>query len=535
MSKIYKLCNLLKQQNISAFLLPNHDEFLNEYLPQHNKRIEWLTGFTGSAATLIITRTECAFFTDGRYVLQAKQELNQNEFNIYYVQNCHPWQWLGNNNINKLWYDPYLHTEKQLEKYRNIKLVEVEKNPIDELWSERPKFIQSKVKLYEQFAGESSRNKCQRLAISVPFFITKPDSICWLLNIRGNDIDHTPILLSYAILYPGGKVDLFLYGKQNIAIGEHVTQYYIDKLPNILLGLLELAIDPDFTPVKFINMLHKTKIRRKHDLCQLAKACKNTVEIEGAKKAHIRDGIAMMEFINWLKQHKCTERSAAEKLFKLRKKQDFFQELSFPTISAFGEHGAIIHYTACDNTEIDGNNFYLIDSGAQYLDGTTDVTRTIPIGNISDEQRHYYTLVLKGHIALANAIFVEGTTGKQLDILARQFLWKANVNYNHGTGHGVGSYLGVHEGPQNTNNDVPLQVGMIISNEPGFYKEGQYGIRIENLMHVVKKGTGYLGFEILTLVPIDISAANLSLMSKEEINWVKNYNSTVNDIIGRLI
>ncbi len=534
MSKIIELRSLLKQHQISALILPNQDQFQNEYLPQHNRRIEFITGFTGSAATIIITASKAAFFTDGRYTLQAQEELKGNKFEIHNIQSCTPQQWLHNNNITHLWYDPYLHTEIELNKYNRITLHPTHQNLIDILWTDRPKFYQSAIKLHHKYAGESCTSKCKRLRQEEPFLITSPTSVCWLLNIRGTDVEHTPLLLSYAILYPDSKVDLFLYEKQEIEISDNVTQHRIEDLPKVLSSISTIALDPAYTPIKLLQLIHQnTLISRKQDPCVLAKSLKNPTEISGAEKAHIRDGTALTKFIDWLKDTPCTEKSAAAKLLALRKEQNLFQDISFTTISAFGKHGAIIHYTTCDDTAISKDNLYLLDSGGQYLDGTTDVTRTIAIGKPSEEQKYYYTLVLKGHIALARATFPVGTTGKQLDVLARQFLWQAGANYNHGTGHGVGSYLSVHEGPQSIPNDVPLQIGMILSNEPGFYKEGEYGIRIENLMHVVGKSKGYLCFKILTLVPIDLSPVNFNLMTQEEINWVQDYNSHVADTIKK--
>lgn len=531
MNRIQQVQSFLCTNKIESFLLPNNDEFQNEYLPERNKRIEWLTDFTGSAATIIITQQECVFFTDGRYILQAQQELDLKWINtIYDLKKYTPWQWLRDNNIEELWYDPSLHTN--MKKYADIKLYELNLNPIDTLWDDRPKFVQSPIKNYETYSGKSSIKKCQDLADKIPLFITSPDSVCWLLNIRGNDIRYTPLVLCYAILHPDAKVDLFLHDQVKIEIGNHVTVHMMDMLPIILSELSKVSVDSNKTAMSLLKLLPNHSIISKNDPCQLAKACKNSVEIEGTKKAHIRDGIAMTEFLYWMSNNQCTEKSAADKSLMLREEQPLFQELSFPVISAFAEHAAIIHYTKSDDTLITGDNFYLIDSGGQYLDGTTDVTRTIPIGNISDEQKYYYTLVLKGHIALAQAIFPQGTSGRQLDVLARQYLWSSYADYNHGSGHGVGSYLSVHEGPHSTSNDIPLQIGMIISNEPGFYKDGQYGIRIENLMHVISMGKGYLGFTILTYVPIDVSAVNVALLNTDEINWINNYNSIVCNTIN---
>ncbi len=527
MERIKLLCDLLQKEKVSAFILPNTDEFQSEYLPEHSKRVEWLTGFTGSAATVIVTQYRCAFFTDGRYVLQAKQELGVNKFEIYDTKYCKPQKWLQDNNVKKLYYDPALHTEKQIELYKGIKLFTMAANPVDTLWHDKPRFIQSKIKNHEVYAGENSLEKCKRLAGNHPFFFSAPDSICWLLNIRGSDVRYNPLLFSYAVLYSQGNVDLFLQSMQDAKFETNVNIYTINELEQKLRNLKKIELDPNFTAMKWINVCKSGSIIRKNDPCQLAKACKNIVELEGAKRAHVRDGIAVTKFLHWVKSNKCTERSAANKLLEFRKEQDLFQEPSFATISAFGSHGAIIHYTACDDTPIEGDNFYLVDSGGQYLDGTTDVTRTIAIGRISERMKQDYSLVLKGFIAFAKVVFPRGTTGRQLDVLARQYLWRNHINYNHGTGHGVGSYLGVHEGPQSMNNDVPLEVGMIISNEPGCYRKGEYGIRIENLMHVVDMGNSYLGFKQLTRVAIELSCADLSLLTEEEINWVERYNVNI--------
>ena len=529
MHRIKQLQSLLKEQHIKVFLLPNSDEFQNEYLPDYSKRIEWLTGFTGSAATLIITVDRCIFITDSRYTLQAERELDLTQIDIC---NITPWQWLRNNDISELWYDPVLHTEIQLLSYieAGILLQEVKHNPIDILW--RPQFIPSPIIDHSPYAGIKSFDKCKSVAMEIPFFITAPDSICWLLNIRGQDISHTPLVLSYAILYPAGNVDLFLSNKPNFNIGEHVTIHSMFELSQVLHELDKVAYDPKNTVVKFLHLVGSTSLIKRKDPCQLAKACKNPTEIADLERAHQRDGIAVTKFLYWLQNNQWTEQSAADKLLQYRQEQELFQDLSFPTISAFAENAAVIHYTKCTDEPIAGNNFYLVDSGGQYLDGTTDVTRTVAIGDISAEQRRNYTLVLKGHIALARAIFPKGTTGRQLDVLARQYLWQTYQNYNHGTGHGVGYYLGVHEGPQSLSNDVVLQVGMILSNEPGFYQEGQYGIRIESLMQVVEKNEQYLGFSILTCVPIEVKAINRSLLTVEEMNWLNDYNLTVYNSIG---
>jgi Xaa-Pro aminopeptidase len=377
--------------------------------------------------------------------------------------------------------------------------------------------------------------------------IAAPDSICWLLNIRGNDIPTTPFVLSYAIINKSGKVALFV---DKDRVSEKVADHLGDNVEVASVGTLKKAIkslknkkiwiDPASAPYWFFEHLKKHKLVRLGDPCQLPKACKNKVEIQGSYEAHVIDGAAVTSFLHWLDttKEKVSEITAADKLLEFRAKNKPFIEPSFATIAGFESNGAIVHYHASEETskELKGSGLFLLDSGGQYLSGTTDITRTIAIGTPTKEQKHNFTLVLKGHIALANAVFPVGTSGSQLDILARQYLWQEGHDFDHGTGHGVGSYLSVHEGPQRISkmpNNVALQVGMIISNEPGFYKEGKYGIRIENLVTVVERhdlkegGRKFLGLDTITRAPIDMRMVEESLLTDDERRWLTAYHKKV--------
>lgn len=542
----------MKKEGLSALLIPRTDEFQGEYIAPYSERLAWLTGFNGSAGFAIITFEKAAFFTDGRYTLQAKDEV-PDIYEIYNTSQKTPAQWALENLSpdDKVGYDPWLFTEKQLESYKNP-LIPLEKNPIDFLWTDRPLPPQDFVRLHPfEFTGENDESKRKRIVETLKadhLLLTTCDSIAWLLNIRGNDVPHTPLVHSVCLLHKDGSYDLFLdLNKVTGTVYNHIQKgagraieirFLLDHLKT-LNGTCQ--IDPLTTPILLIQTL-KCQVVREKDPCVLPKALKNSIEIDGAKKAHIQDGIALQRFFTWLEeqplQGETTELSAANKLYEFRKKGEHFEDLSFDTISAFGPHGAIIHYKVSPETNVplSRTNLYLLDSGGQYLTGTTDITRTLCLSTPSPEQKEMYTRVLKGHIALAEAIFPEGTTGAQLDALARQYLWEAGLDYDHGTGHGVGSYLGVHEGPQGISKrgaHVPLEPGMILSNEPGYYKEGDYGIRIESLVYVIKltKPKGFLGFEPLTLVPLEKKLIDETLLTEKEKKWIKDYHKRCEDVI----
>lgn len=543
---------------IDSFIIPSGDEFQNEFVPEHSKRLQYITKFKGSSGTAIILRNKAALFVDGRYILQAKKEVDNTLFEIFNTEDLLPWQWLKKNqDLNSvLGFDSWLHTESDINRYRdhNLNLKAISGNLVDNIWPDRPDPKDSRIFIHkDKYSGQSSENKRKLIIKKITsldadlFIITNPSSISWLLNIRGNYIENTPLVLCYAIIFKNGFLKLFIEAN-NISeeikkwLGEKTEICSLKSLPQIFKTLKDkkIILDKSNACFWFSSNLQKSVIINKKDLCAIYKACKNKTEIQNACYAQLLDRNAIVKFLKWLDNNvnkiEMTELSIEKKLLEFRKENKEFIEPSFNTICGFNSNGAIIHYQASEKTnkKVEGNGLLLIDSGAQYLYGTTDITRTIVIGNVTDEQITNYTLVLKGHIALATAIFPKGTKGIQLDILARQFLWNNMLDYQHGTGHGVGSFLGVHEGPQSIGKsliDQELLPGMILSNEPGYYKEGEYGIRIENLMLVkeIKNNTSnnkkFYCFETITKVPIDVRAVNKNLLSEKEIKWLEEYNS----------
>jgi Xaa-Pro aminopeptidase len=553
MNKLKDLREFMQQQGLSALLIPHTDAFQGEYIAPHCERLKWLTGFTGSAGFAVVGKEKAAFFTDGRYILQAKEEVSIT-YEHYNIIEKSPVQWVSENLSaqEKIGFDPWLFTEAQLKRYTSI-LVALEENPIDTLWTDRPEPPKDFIRLHPlKYTGESDESKRKRICAPLKtdhVLITSCDSIAWLLNIRGNDLPFTPIVHSMCVLHKDGSYDLFVdLEKINGEVFNHLHQGRGRAIDiRFLLHHLQrlegtCQVDPQTAPFILLQTLGE-KVVRGQDPCVLPKALKNEVEIKGAINAHIQDGVAICRFLNWLRdqplQGETTELSAAQKLYEFRKKGQPFEGLSFNTISSFGPHGAIIHYKATPESDVPltRDGLYLLDSGGQYLTGTTDITRTIALGAPTPEQKDRYTRVLKGHIALATACFPKGTTGSQLDILARQFLWEVGCDYDHGTGHGVGSYLNVHEGPQNIskrNLDVPLQPGMILSNEPGYYKEGEYGIRIENVVRVVELPDlkRFYGFETLTLVPLEKKLIEESLLTEKEKQWIEGYEARVFEMLS---
>ncbi len=563
----------MARQGLDGFIVPHSDEFQNEYLPPSAERLAWITGFTGSAGVAVILKDRSAVFTDGRYTLQIREQVDANLFDVRHISDEPPKDWVAENLCQggRLGYDPWLHTERALDTWRKAaeraggELVPVEHNPLDAAWSDRPAAPAAPVVPHgEEFAGESSAAKREKVAKSVvkagaeSVVITAPDSIAWLLNIRGGDVAHTPLPLSFAVLYGNGRAEWFVApGKTSdelIAhLGDEVTVRDIGEFEDALwaLGNNRVMADAAGTAAFVFERLGKAgaQIVRADDPCQLLKACKNEVEIDGTRAAHRRDGVALARFLAWLSAEATkgglSEIAVADRLQALRFEGKRITDLSFRTISGSGPNGAIVHYTVTPESDrmLQPGELYLVDSGAQYLDGTTDVTRTVTIGEPTAEMRDRFTRVLKGHIAIATACFPEGTTGSQLDVLARQALWQAGLDYDHGTGHGVGSYLGVHEGPQRISkigNSVALKPGMIVSNEPGYYKTGAYGIRIENLVCVTAleiEGAEkpMLGFETLTLAPIDRNLVEPGLLSQAETEWLNAYHWRVREALAPLI
>lgn len=553
--RLKDLREILKKQKLSAFVVPSNDEFQSEYPPSYTRRLEWLTGFSGSYGVAVIEREKAAFFTDGRYMLQASSQID-NEYEIYNISDKKPWEWLIENmNKGRLVLDAKLHTEASVSQYKKCgKISFCVKNLVDIAWKNRPVPLHSGIRSHDiKYAGQTAADKINNAVAKMAekdvdaVILSLPESVCWLLNIRGHDLPNTPAVLAYAILLQSGEVKLFIdEGRVSDKVKKHLggkVKIIADQmLEKELKGLKgkRVMVDPASTPQWFFNKLKKSHIVRGEDPCMMPKACKNEVEVKNAKLVHISDGIAVTKFLCWLEQNVnkggVNELSATDKLLGFRAEGKCFAGVSFDTIAGFGANGAIVHYRSSEKTnkEIKGNGIFLLDSGGQYLGGTTDITRTIAIGKPTEQQKRNYTLVLKGHIALALAVFPAGTSGSQLDALARQYLWQDGLDYDHGTGHGVGSYLGVHEGPQRISkapNNVALKPGMIISNEPGYYKTGEYGIRIENLVVVVEKKTKgerkLYGFETITKVPLDKKLIDFALLTDVEKKWLDDYHRQV--------
>ena len=564
----------LKKRGIDGFLVPRADEHQGEYVPKRAERLAWLTSFTGSAGAAIALLDKAAIFVDGRYTLQVRQQTDTKQFDPRDLIGEGLGAWIEANVPagTKLGYDPWLHTASALELLRlstdrvGAALVPCDTNPIDAVWTDQPAPPLAKAIPHGlALAGESAESKRTRIAEDVKKrgadagVITLPDSICWLLNMRGGDIPHTPFALSFAILHADGSTDLFMdQRKSSPELLQHFGNAVRLREPKEFAGALDdlkgksVLVDPTSGAAAIFDRLSKAgaKIRRGGDPCQLPKACKNPVEIEGARKAHIRDGAALTKFLGWIAREapngELTEIEAAQALEGYRKATDSLIDLSFDSISGAAPHAAIPHYrvTRSSNRKINKNEIFLIDSGGQYPDGTTDVTRTMIVGKPTAEMRDRFTRVLKGHISLATVRFPEGTTGAALDAFARRSLWDAGLDYDHGTGHGVGSYLSVHEGPQNISKRPITQVlkpGMICSNEPGFYKAGEYGIRIENLI-VVTEGEEIPGgerkmmfFETITLAPIDVDLVEPKLLTQEERDWLNAYHARVREQLSPLV
>jgi len=574
-ARVAALRSELQRRGLSGFIVPRSDEHQGEYVSPRAERLAWLTGFTGSAGLAIVLQQAAAIFVDGRYTLQVTQQVDGALFVARHVTEQPPEAWIAESLPagGKLGYDPWLHTPDGLEPLRRAaaraggELVACADNPLDAVWTDQPAAPIAPVRPHElRYTGRDSVDKRTSLGAKLAAdkvdaaVLTAPDSLAWLLNIRGGDVPRTPLPLGFAVLYADGAVDLFMDRRKFVPgleahLGNSVHVHAPDQLASTLARLGQekrrVLADPTSAAAWIFDRLAAAgaEVVRGSDPCALPKACKNAVEIEGTRAAHRRDGAAVTRFLAWLSAHaasgKLSEIEAAEQLAQFRRGNELFRDFSFDTISGAGPNGAIVHYraTAASNRLIRSGELYLVDSGAQYLDGTTDITRTVAVGVPTADMRDHFTRVLKGHIALGAARFPRGTTGSQLDALARTALWAAGLDYDHGTGHGVGSYLGVHEGPHRISkipNRVPLEVGMIVSNEPGFYKTGGYGIRIENLVTVVEAPVEgaerpMLGFETLTLAPIDRNLVDQALLTPAETAWLDAYHARVAATIGPLV
>ncbi|MCE2509946.1 MAG: aminopeptidase P family protein [Alphaproteobacteria bacterium] len=559
----------LASLRLDGFLVPRADEHQGEYVPRAANRLAWLTGFTGSAGLAIVLKEKAAIFVDGRYTLQVREQVATDRFTPLHLTEDPPHAWLkaALKPGARIGFDPWLFTPSGLKpfaracKEAGAALVPGAANPVDRVWQDRPPSPISPVRVHDLcFAGEAGEAKRKRIAAALDdadaVFLSQPDSIAWLLNVRGGDLSHTPLPLSFALLYADASLDWFIDPRKVNAetkahLGPGVRVRERTALLETLGGLggrqRTVLLDPATTPVAVDAALRErgAVIRNGMDPCALPKACKNETELAGMRAAHRRDGAALTRFLALLDREGpkggLTEISAADALEGFRRENEHFRGLSFPTISGAGAHGAIVHYRVTPETDarIAPDLLYLVDSGAQYLDGTTDVTRTVAIGAPTAEQRDRFTRVLKGHIALARARFPEGTAGSQLDALARAALWEGGLDYDHGTGHGVGSYLGVHEGPQRISkraDSVALRPGMILSDEPGYYETDAYGIRIESLVVVRReKSPPVLGFEVLTLAPIDRALIEKNLLDEEETAWLDAYHRRVFEALSPLL
>lgn len=551
-------------------IVPHADAHQSEYLPAGDERLLRLTGFSGSAGFAIILQDRAAIFVDGRYTIQSRAEVDENIFEICHLSKTPPANWLGENMKadDKICFDAWHFTQSQLKLFETAassaggKLIAVDENPIDALWPDRPTISPTEVVAQSNvYSGMGSYAKRQDIAKTISAanakaqIISGSDSISWLFNIRGQDVAYSPLVLGFAIIFPDASAKLFVepqrfsedvkthLGKDVEIIAPARIGRELDALAK-KAGKINIAAEsaPQWIKTRLENGGATVDVTP--DPCLLPKAAKNPIEISGIIKAHVRDGVALTRFLAWVAANtpgaNVSEISAAEKLESFRKGHDLYLGPSFTTISGSGPNGAIVHYRASlqTNRVLGDDELYLVDSGGQYLDGTTDVTRTIAIGKPSDEMKDRFTRVLKGHIRLASQVFPRGTAGQELDCIARQPLWQIGLDYDHGTGHGVGAYLCVHEGPARISKrgpQVALKPGMVLSIEPGYYKQGEYGIRIENLVTVVGKNAGekqtdgleMLGFDVLTMAPIDRNLIDVKLLDNSDIKWLNNYHQMV--------
>lgn len=571
--KLKALRAALKAEKLNGFIIPRQDEFQGEYVAPYAERLRWLTGFAGSWGTGIVLDKKAAIFVDGRYTVQVREQTDGKLFEPKHLVDESPTGWVTSQleKGDKLGFDPMLLTVSEARRYQKAaeaagaKLVPVKKNLIDMIWkdqparSTKPLFVQP-----DKFAGKSAAQKLKELAAQLKkagtdaAFLAEPSSVAWLLNLRGSDVAYTPVVLAYAILHANAKAELFIEPNripdevkkalQGVAT-VYDPKYLKDRLKKFTKKtvILDEGSAPD--AVRAILETAKSKIVYGTDPCTMPKAQKNEVERQGARDAQRRDGAALSNFLHFMAvegpKGQLTERSAAERLQQFRQATNMLEDLSFPSISAAGGHAAIPHYFVTDasSAPIKNNEIFLMDSGGQYRDGTTDVTRTMIVGTPTAEMKDRFTRVLKGMIGISVARFPEGTTGAHLDALARNALWQAGLDFDHGTGHGVGSFLSVHEGPARISkaSHIPLKPGMILSNEPGYYKPGQFGIRIENLLIVTEPAEieggerKMMGFETLTWAPIDRHLIDVTLLTPDELKWLNAYHARVEKELAPMV
>lgn len=562
MSKLAKLRDTMKKNNINYYIIPSADPHQSEYVAEYYRGRAEISGFTGSAGTLLVGENEAKLWTDGRYFIQAAEQLKGTGIDLmkmatpgYDTIN----EWIEKNvkESDVLGFDGRCYSANQYKELLKLSKkngfnIDMDKDLLEEVWSNRPSLPQDKIFIHdEKYCGKSASEKINEVRKSMKenkvqsYLLTSLDDIAWLFNIRGNDILFNPVALSYAIITEDeaklyiniDKVDNDVREKlqnQSIAIYDYND---VEEALKELKGAV--LIDPAKVNARLYSLL-TCEIKEKLNITTNLKAIKNKVEIANLENCHIKDGVAMVKFIKYLKEtvgkEKVTEITASEKLTSLRREEELAKGDSFGTIAGYKEHAAMMHYSATEESdyELKEEGLFLVDSGGQYLDGTTDITRTFVLGNITEEEKRDFTLVLKGHINLARAKFLKGTNGCNLDILARGPLWQEGLDYKCGTGHGIGFFLNVHEGPQGirpNGNTVALEPGMLLTNEPGVYKEGKFGIRIENVMVVVKDEVNECGefykFETISYCPIDLNGVKVELLNKDEKNWLNNYHKTV--------
>jgi Xaa-Pro aminopeptidase len=561
----------LKRRGLDGFVVPRADEHQNEYVPKAAERLAWLTGFTGSAGIAAVLAGEAAVFVDGRYTVQVRQQVDTGVFTPESLIELPPETWLATRLTEgqRLGFDPGLHTPAQVERLtkaveaRGASLVPVDDNPIDTVWPDRPASPKGAVTLHpERFAGLGPDAKLdavrQKLDAGEILLVSDPHAVAWLLNIRGGDVGHTPLPMSYALVPQTGRPMLYVDGAKLSNNVRHTLEDTVEIAdPSGLAGDLErlgleartVRFDAATVSFRLVEALRRAggTANVGNDPIALLKASKTEAERQGAREAHRRDAAAFARFLHWFEREApkggLTEIACVAALETFRRETGLLKDVSFPTIAGYGPHAALPHYrvTTGSNLRV-GPGIFLVDSGAQYEDGTTDITRTLCVGEPDAAMRDGFTRVLKGHIAIARAVFPQGTTGAQLDPLARQFLWRAGLDFDHGTGHGVGSYLSVHEGPQRIakTGTTPLAEGMMLSNEPGLYRAGLWGIRIENLLLVERREIAggerpMLGFETLTFAPIQRALIATDLLDGDERHWLDRYHARVREIVGPLV
>ena len=570
-ARLHALREQMQKDGLDGFVVPICDEHMSEYVGEYAQRLSWLTGFGGSAGSAIVLKDQAAMFIDGRYVVQVRDQVDGNLYEYVNIKDQKPHEWLAAHapQGGKIGYDAWLHTRDWVETARKAlkksgaELVEVANNPIDAVWEDQPSRSPEKLAVHpDQYAGKSARDKRADVAAWLQdndydaTVIAALDSVAWFFNVRGKDIANTPVSLAYAIVRADETATLFVAPEKltdavREHLGNHVEIRNYDELADALSEMngKTVAVDPERSVAAIFSALDSAgaTVVKDRDPTVLAKAIKNEAEINGHKAAQKRDGAAVTKFLHWMANEApkggLDELSAAARLREFRAENPELKDLSFRTISAAGDHGALPHYSVNEETNqpVAMNSLYLVDSGGQYPDGTTDVTRVVAVGEPTAEMRKRYTQVLQGHIALDQAVFPKGTTGGQLDILARQYLWADGVDYGHGTGHGVGSYLSVHEGPQRIASfggmDQALEPGMILSNEPGYYKAGEFGIRIENLFLIEEREIEggeqtMLGFETLTFAPLERKLIDVEMLSPNQRQWVDAYHARVRAVIA---